>query len=435
MKFIIFVNLNSKEIEMRKYLYAAFLLLGCNFVQLSQACTTAVISGRCTVDGRPLLFKQRDASDLNNRMVFFHDGKYPYIGLCDKKDPIGKEVWGGHNTAGFAIINSASYNLNINDKSGVKDLEGFVMKHALQQCATLHDFELMLDTMKRPMGCNANFGVIDAQGGAAYYETGNYGYVKFDVNDSVISSRGYLLRTNFCMTGKSSLDKGVSRYYAEKEIFNSAYNRKIISAEFLLTDVAHCLLHGLTHTNLYDQIPQSDNRPVFVPFRDYIMRYITSSTLVIEGVAKGENPLQTICWTILGSPLCSVAIPLWIIPSGQLPVILQADKQGNAPLCQWTLNLKKSLFPIEAGEGIDYINLAKLVNRNRTGIMQRTAVPQDSIVRQGRRMMLEFRKNKDIIPSQIDAFYKWVDTYVTTFYTYSFSPYDKSPASPRPGTM
>ena len=30
-------------------------------------CTSAVVSGRVTPDGRPLLWKHRDASDLNNR--------------------------------------------------------------------------------------------------------------------------------------------------------------------------------------------------------------------------------------------------------------------------------------------------------------------------------------------------------------------------------
>ena len=34
-------------------------------------CTSAVVSGRVTPDGRPLLWKHRDASDLNNRIVHF----------------------------------------------------------------------------------------------------------------------------------------------------------------------------------------------------------------------------------------------------------------------------------------------------------------------------------------------------------------------------
>ena len=81
---------------------------------------------------------------------------------------------------GFAIMNSASYNLNLQDTSKLKDNEGFVMKKALQSCATLQDFEALLKSLPKPMGVNANFGVIDANGGAAYYETSNYTFIKFN---------------------------------------------------------------------------------------------------------------------------------------------------------------------------------------------------------------------------------------------------------------
>jgi hypothetical protein len=420
---------------MNKAVYPLIILLLCVSRLNTSACTTAVVSGKCTVDGRPLLFKQRDATDFNNRMQLFHDGKYIYMGLCDKKDPKGKEVWGGYNSTGFAIINSASYNLNSSDSSSVKDREGFIMKRALQVCASLKDFEILLDTLAKPMGCNTNFGVIDAHGGAAYYETGNNGYVKFDANDSVIAKRGYLIRTNFCFTGKSDLDKGLSRYYAEKEILLGGYARQILSPEFFLSDVSRSLFHGLTHVNLYNQMPENDITPFFVPFRDYILRYSTSSALVIQGVSQGESPSQSVCWTVLGSPLTSVAIPLWIIPSGNLPLILEADTDGNAPLCKWALTLKESLFPIHSGEGPDYLDLGKLINKRKNGIMQRTLPIQDSILHRGIAMQERFRKNKSINPEEINAFYNWVNQYVTDFYTHSFSPYDKSPASPRPGTM
>jgi len=118
-----------------------------------------------------------------------------------------------------------------------------------------------------------------------------------------------------------------------------------------------------------------------------------------------------------------------------LPLILKADTDGNAPLCKWALTLKESLFPIHSGEGPDYLDLGKLINKRKNGIMQRTLPIQDSILHRGIAMQERFRKNKSINPEEINAFYNWVNQYVTDFYTHSFSPYDKSPASPRPGTM
>jgi len=63
--------------------------------------------------------------------------------------------------------------------------DGTLMRQALETCATLKDFELLLDSIKGrgPIPSNSNFAVMDAQGGVAYYETGNNGYTKFDVID------------------------------------------------------------------------------------------------------------------------------------------------------------------------------------------------------------------------------------------------------------
>ena len=168
-----------------------------------EACTTALVSGKFTPDGRPLLFKQRDTDELHNKIEFFHDGRYDYVGLVNSKDP-SHAVWGGYNSTGFAIINSASYNLNEHDQASVKDNEGIIMKLALQRCRTVRDFEQLLDSLPKPLGVEANFGVIDAQGGGAYFETGNSHFKKYDVNDPAVAPDGYIIRTNFSFSGNRS---------------------------------------------------------------------------------------------------------------------------------------------------------------------------------------------------------------------------------------
>ena len=139
----------------------------------SPACTTAIISGKFTPDGRPLLWKNRDTGDTDNKLMYFTDGKYDYIGLVNSKDTTGREVWVGMNTAGFAIMNSVSYNINPKEEADAGINEGKVMKQALQQCATVDDFEKMLKTLAKPYGIAANFG--DAQGTGAFFETSNRG--------------------------------------------------------------------------------------------------------------------------------------------------------------------------------------------------------------------------------------------------------------------
>ncbi len=162
---------------MKKYRLLIILCLMLIATQNSKACTTFLISGKSTADGKPILFKNRDTDNMQNSLAFFTDGKYKYIGLVDGSETRSKMVWGGYNETGFAIINSAAYNNNIGDTTKLIDQEGVLMKLALQCCRTLEDFEKLLLTLPKPLGVDANFGVIDASGGAAYYETGNFRFL------------------------------------------------------------------------------------------------------------------------------------------------------------------------------------------------------------------------------------------------------------------
>jgi len=65
------------------------------FAAKTFACTTFIISGRHTLDGKPILFKNRDTDQKQNSLVFFNDGRYKYIGLVDGTAEWNKMVWGG----------------------------------------------------------------------------------------------------------------------------------------------------------------------------------------------------------------------------------------------------------------------------------------------------------------------------------------------------
>lgn len=392
--------------------FTVFLLL-CNPVTF--ACTTAVISGKCTPDGRPLLYKQRDAGVLQNIIEFGYEGKFGYVGLVNSNDST-HAVWGGYNTAGFSIINAASYNLNCNDPANIKDKEGILMKMALQQCVTVEDFGRMLDSLPKPLGVEANFGVIDAKGGAAYFETGNSRYTKFDANDPKTAPSGYIIRTNFSVSGNRKKDKGVCRYMEEDRLFIAAAATHAITCDFLLQTVSRCLTHGITNVNLYDFMPQHAQPPVLVPFRDYIPRYITSATVLIQGVKHDEPVVLTTMWTILGSPLTSVAIPVWIHPNGYFPPILLPDKRGFSPLCNWALNLKKKLFPMEKGEGNDYLNLAALINQEQTGFLQKSRKVEQEIVQRAEEKLNGWR-NTGIDYGEMDELYRWINDYASEYFS------------------
>lgn len=378
------------------------------FVPMAQCCTTAIVSGKHTNDGKPLLLKHRDTDIPQNKLMFFNDGKYDYIGLVDSPDTLGAMVWAGCNSAGFAIMNSANYNLNLSDTAQLKDQEGVLMKKALQSCSTVDEFEELLRHLARPLGVEANFGVIDARGGAAYFETGNSTYKKFDANDPATAPFGYLIRTNYAFTGDRAEDYGLIRYRTADELFSLASNTNSLSHDFVLQQVSRCLKHSLTRVDLSQNLQLHANPPTFVSFQDYIPRFSSSASVVVHGVKPGESPMFTTIWTILGFQLCSVAVPSWVGGGSNLPSVLSADTSGNAPLCSKALKLKGRCFPIQRESGRNYLNISAVVNRSGDGILQKLLPLETAILRETE-VKLRLWQNAEMKQEDIQQYYRWID--------------------------
>ena len=392
-------------------LLGSFLLLA--VFQPLLACTTAIISGHFTPDGRPLLWKNRDTGDLDNKLMYFTDGKYDYIGLVNSKDTTGSEVWTGMNTAGLAIMNSASYNLNTKEDTNAAVNEGKVMKQALQQCATVDDFETLLKTLPKPYGLEANFGVIDAYGNGAYFETSNNTYYKIDVNDPIAAPMGYLIRTNYSFTGKPDEGQGYIRYLTAETLFYQASATNKLTPEFILQDAARCLYHSLTKTDLKQT--QTTEKEKFVWFTDFIPRFSTSASVVVQGIKKDESPLMMTMWTVLGFPLCSVAYPVWFNEDHQLPALLKANENGRAPLCDKALKLKDSCFPVKRGHGEDYLNLPALYNNAGSGIIQKLISIENQVFADTKIRLESWRKSPPAATTIMD-FYQILDDRIADAY-------------------
>lgn len=377
------------------------------------ACTSVMVSGRVTKDGRPMIFKHRDTQSLQNLSMVFQGPKYRYLGVVNAEDLTPVNVWGGHNEAGFAIINTVAYNLNGDGKD--TDSDGIVMRKALGLCATLQDFERLLDTLKKPMDLNSNFGVMDAQGGCAYYETGNYGYVKFDANDPAVAPDGYLMRTNFGFTGDHQFDQGVERYAAISEFMSVASHEGQLEADYLITHISRDMKHGLTKINLFDYEPETKSDTTFFHFADYITRYSSASVLLVQGVRPDENPRNTVSWTIMGWPLTTVAMPLVLLPSGKLPSVVTNDGTGHSWLCEKGLDLKSRAFSLKRGNTTSYCNLSVLFNKEGSGILQKILPLENKVIHQGKEALRSYRKNpKDA--ANMEAYYDWVDAYLREQY-------------------
>jgi len=341
-----------------KKLFVAALVLALTLSVDVFACTSAIITGKATPNGRPLLWKHRDTGELNNKVKYYKGEKYSFYALINSPDALKNEAWTGTNEVGFSIMNTASYNLKNDDvPSSQMDREGEVMFKALATCRTLKDFEKLLDKYKRPMGVEANFGVIDAEGGAAYYEVNNDSWTKIDVNDPKIAPQGYLVYTNHSNTGRLDDGMGYVRYTTADKIVKEHIGRNgDITAKWIMQNLSRTFYHSVLGIDLNKDKELVEKCNGWFMDQDFIPRKSSSCSIVVEGVKKGENPANTVMWTILGYPPIGIAVPLMVANGEDIPAFMTADGTENAPMCDWVLENKKEIFPIKRGNGNKYLN-------------------------------------------------------------------------------
>ena len=78
-----------------KKLLLLFVLCLC-FPVVDKACTSIIITGKATLDGRPLMWKHRDTGAPYNHIGYFDEGGYRFLGLVNSDDPEGA-VWTGRD--------------------------------------------------------------------------------------------------------------------------------------------------------------------------------------------------------------------------------------------------------------------------------------------------------------------------------------------------
>lgn len=350
------------------------------------ACTSAIIAAKNTVNGRPLLWKHRDTGEENNKVerIPAKDGNMEYIGLYNASDTACREAWMGYNSAGFAIMNTASYNLKDDTISANRmDKEGFLMARALQVCRTMGDFKAFLDTLSRPMFVEANFGVIDAHGNGGYFETNNYTYRMFDLADS---PDGILTRTNYSYSGRKDEGYGYIREQNLKETLAPYLKEQKVTPAVFTEEISRRFYHSL----MCKDFTNCDEE--WVVDQDFIPRRSSTATTVIEGVLHGEDPSLTTMWIGIGYPPCSEIRYVWLGENGVPADLRGLGKNGHSELCDTVVARKHDVFSIKRGSGKSYVNIAKMYNAEGTGYSQLMKAKNEAIYREGYEKLAQRRK-------------------------------------------
>ena len=347
--------------------------------QAAAPCTLAVISGRATANGRPLMWKNRDTSDPNNKLLFFKGPKYGFIAVVISEDVDPKEVWGGQNTAGFAIMNSQADDLGDAAKKLVGDGNGAFMKLVLGECATVKDFEDLLVREKGKWDLAANFGVIDADGGACFFETRRDSFVKFDTRDPRVAPFGTIVRTNFAYTSPDqSLGGGFDRFERIGHIIEAARPQGRIGARFILREASRDLIHEKLHSDpLARPLPDDPADPLYVHTNDTINRNTSVSALVFEGAPSPDQAYLGTMWALLGQPVTGVAVPVWPA-SGQVPSA--ATGPTTAPLNDMARAIVAYLYPDTRGRMYQYLNVTRLRTYGGEGVLAKLYRVEDRVM-------------------------------------------------------
>jgi len=346
-------------------------------------CTTAVISPQAALTGNAMLWKNRDTDELSNRVIFVRENPFNYLALVDSGDTSGRWVYAGVNSTGFAIINSVAYNLpeRANEK---QDLEGLIMADALRSCRTVADFE---NYLRRNSGANlgslANFGVIDAQGEACLFEVHNHGFEKYPADSF---PEKYIVNTNFSRSGTPGTGRGYIRFERASTLFKTI-PAGTISVQSIFGLLARDLGHPLIAHPAYADLKKSPMRkPLWIFTHDTIDRSATASAVVIHGKKKGAEESIATMWVILGEPICSIALPLWV-EAEETPLLLHEG--GTAPICREALRIKKKVRPFREADKVDYLEMTKLDNREGKGFLPLILKTEQEIIEAANQFLTE----------------------------------------------
>jgi hypothetical protein len=326
----------------------------------ADACTSAVVAPAGSATGTPILWKNRDTSNVSNKVIYVDEEPFAYLCLANASTGSGRSCFAGLNESGFAIINTVAYNVpSLSSES--EDHEGIIQADALRTCRTVEDFERYIEANLGPeLGARTNIGVMDAEGGAAIYEVHNHGFKRIDAADQ---PTGYLVNTNFARSGEEGEGEGYIRFKRASELFRT-FEAGGVDPEVILHRFSRDLGHPLVNSVGVNEVAALQSRPpVWINTRDRINRPSTASAVVIVG---GNEQRPATMWVIPGEPVTAAAIPLWV-EAGRSPAAFYEGEE--APLWKESLRIKRALRPLEIGHIGDYLDLTRLVNADGTGYL------------------------------------------------------------------
>lgn len=263
--------------------------------------TIGIATGKKTVDGRPLLFKNKDQTDdYPSDINYYHGGveNYSYV-FQQNNGQDHTRARMGINSVGFGIVYSDSENL---DGADIGPSGSQLTAIALKTCATISEFRNLLIDTNGARTAHNHFAVIDSTGQGSMFEVDGYSYIEIPIIDSI----GVMANT-----AKYHPNRGAAA-------LGSTSPEREARAIYLLSN---CSSDGLDYKYFVNEIikdycktqEDEDKMPVGQYLTNPVLsRYKTSAGCVIKGMINGDDPIYSnIMWIALSEPALTIAFPLF----------------------------------------------------------------------------------------------------------------------------
>jgi len=268
-------------------------------------CTIGVFSPLATADDRPMLWKNRDVPNVAQQYIYV-EAEHNFVAITYQG--VYDKVYGGTNDAGFGIVNTDTYNQGNWRSYGISD--GEVMFIALSQCESVWDFLGILDSLlaDTSVGLRSThcYGVIDKFGNAIVVEATCTNYVYFN---AASAPYGFLVRTNFAISGDDTLRRGWDRYIRARSVLEPLVPLDVRDVLETARDLVTAELdpNPLPFEGTIDSFPYG-----YISTENTINRYYTASYQIIVGSAEIDNPQYPVLWGGFGIPYATIPVPLWV---------------------------------------------------------------------------------------------------------------------------
>lgn len=355
-------------------------------------CTIMVIGGQATADGRPILWKNRDVTNADQKFRYvpareFPDGTtYAFNGNFYTNNSY--RCYMGVNEVGFGIINANCYNLPDIMADGFDD--GDLMRVALERCRTVADWERILDISDQ-LGRKDPwiFGAFDADGTTRLYECGNNFHIIYDTANPQDAPGGMIVRTVFALAGGPT-DEGKVRYDRAVHLAYDRPTMQPIDIRYILQTMARDFYtpdrdpYPLPFYGRVGDLPEG-----IVCTAETINRFKTRSCSIIRGVLPDENPRLATTFAILGQPVLSTAVPLWVAAEC-VPECLYNGIQ--APWYSLIAERLNELYPLKEPDRYIHMYAPYLLDSLGNGVLSYTLNLEDWGMEQAHQYLEQWRE-------------------------------------------